>query len=210
MKWFRKRSDPVTPPEWMLVGLGNPGPEYHGTRHNVGFLVLDELAKRHGLKINKAKNRALYALGTVGGRSCLLVKPLTFMNLSGQAVKAFAREHGLKPENILVIADDMHLVVGRIRLKPKGSAGGHNGHKSIIQLLGSQEYPRLKIGIGSTTEGTNIEHVLGKFEPDERNLVNDAIRLAADGCEAVVTEGLERAMNRVNPSGGATTEPEES
>lgn len=194
--FFKKRS-PELPPEWMIVGLGNPGPEYRGTRHNVGFAVLDELAKKNGIKIAKSKNKALYGQGSIGGSGVLLVKPLTYMNRSGEAVAPFARQYGIKPDRILVVADDMDLAVGRVRLKPKGSAGGHNGHKSIIQALGSSDYPRLKIGIG-TPKKESIEHVLSKFDPEEVQAINDAIGLAVNGCETAVEMGLERAMNRVN------------
>lgn len=199
--FFKKRA-PELPPEWLIVGLGNPGPEYRGTRHNVGFEVIDELAQRNGIKVSKSKNKALYGHGAIAGRGVLLVKPLTFMNLSGQAVAAFARQHGIKPERILVVADDMDLAVGRVRLKPKGSAGGHNGHKSIIQSLGSSDYPRMKIGIGAPkTEG--IEHVLSKFHPDEIDAIRDAVQRATKGCEVAVELGIERAMNAVNGQASA-------
>jgi PTH1 family peptidyl-tRNA hydrolase len=201
MRWFRTKQEPVPPPEWMVVGLGNPGPEYTNTRHNVGFLVVEELAKRHGLKLAKAKHRALHTQGLVCGVPALLVKPLTYMNLSGEAVRGMVREFGLTPERVLVVADDMALQLGRVRLKPKGGAGGHNGHKSIIQALGSQNYPRLKVGIGSAEPGEAVDHVLGKFRPDELPEVRRAVELAVQGVEWVLTEGVERAMNRVNPVG---------
>jgi len=202
--FFNKRA-PELPPEWLIVGLGNPGPEYRGTRHNVGFAVVDELSKEHGIKIAKSKNRAMFGQGSIGGHGILLIKPLTFMNLSGQAVAPFARQHGIKPDRILVIADDLDMVVGRVRLKPKGSAGGHNGHKSLIQSLGSSDYPRLKIGIGASKDNT-IDHVLSRFKPDEQAKINEAVRLAAQGCEVAVTEGIERAMNAVNGQGSAHDE----
>ncbi|MCX7800259.1 MAG: aminoacyl-tRNA hydrolase [Fimbriimonadales bacterium] len=201
MKWFRRQPEPLLPPEWMVVGLGNPGPEYANTRHNVGFLVVEELARRHGLKLSKAKHRALCAQGSIGGVSVLLVKPLTFMNLSGEAVRALVRELGLPPERVLVVADDMALQLGRVRLKPKGGPGGHNGHKSIVHALGSQNYPRLKVGIGSAEPGEAVDHVLGKFRPDELPEVRRAVELAVQGVEWVLAEGVERAMNRVNPAG---------
>lgn len=202
--FFKKRA-PELPPEWLIVGLGNPGPEYRGTRHNVGFAVIDELAKHHGIKIAKSKNKALYGAGSIRGHGVLLIKPLTFMNLSGQAVAAFARQHGIKPECMLVVADDLDMATGRVRLKPKGSAGGHNGHKSIIQCLGSSEYPRLKIGIGASKDNT-IDHVLSRFKPDEQKKITEAIALAVQGCEVAVTDGIERAMNAVNGQGSAHDE----
>jgi len=196
---FRKAPPaPTLPPTWIVVGLGNPGPEYRGTRHNVGFDVVDLLAERSRTKLDKSKHRAKYGVGTVAGEPVGLVKPLTYMNLSGQAVAPLMREWGLKPDHVLVIADDLDLDVGRVRLKPKGSAGGHNGHKSLIQSLGTMEYPRLKIGIGSVGRPQTIDHVLGPFHPDERDAIAIAIQRAADAVEAIVSTGLEAALSRVN------------
>jgi PTH1 family peptidyl-tRNA hydrolase len=194
---FRRKPKPEISPEWLIVGLGNPGGEYRGTRHNVGFEVVDRLAAKHRIEFNKGRHRAVSGAGKIGGVQVALAKPLTFMNLSGQAVAAIARQYGLKPERILVIADDMDLVVGRVRLKPKGSAGGHNGHKSIIQSLGSEEYPRLKIGIGQPARG-GIDHVLSGFDQNERPVIDDAVRHAVEACEAVTSHGVERAMSMVN------------
>jgi peptidyl-tRNA hydrolase, PTH1 family len=179
------------------VGLGNPGPEYRGTRHNVGFDVIDRLAERHKIKLDKSKHQSRYGIGTIAGVPVLLMKPLTFMNLSGRSVAPMAREHGIKPDQILVIADDLDLPLGRTRLKPKGSAGGHNGHKSLIAALGTQEYPRIKIGIGAG-EGETVGHVLGRFNPEDRIAADEAIARSADGIEAALREGIERAQNVVN------------
>jgi PTH1 family peptidyl-tRNA hydrolase len=195
---FRRGSKPSVPPEWIVVGLGNPGGEYRGTRHNVGFEVIDLLSERHKIKLDRAKHNARIGQGLIGGHSVLLVKPMTYMNLSGRSVAPLAREHGIKPERILVVADDLDLRLARTRLKPAGSAGGHNGHKSLIASLGTTEYPRLKIGIGAAADSTTIDHVLGSFTPDERSAINLAIRRAADGIEAVVGENLEAGMNLVN------------
>ncbi|AIE86381.1 aminoacyl-tRNA hydrolase [Fimbriimonas ginsengisoli] len=192
---------PTLPPEWMVVGLGNPGPEYRGTRHNVGFHVVDELAERHRIKLDKAKHRARFGIGSIGDTPVILVKPMTFMNLSGQAVAPLAREYGLKPDRILVVADDLDMQLGRVRLKPKGSAGGHNGHKSLIQSLGTEEYPRLKIGIGSVDRSHTIDHVLSTFKGDERDVIAIALDRAADGVEKAVQDGLEPGMNVVNQTG---------
>jgi PTH1 family peptidyl-tRNA hydrolase len=197
---FRKAAKPTAPPEWMIVGLGNPGPEYRGTRHNVGFDVVEALAERHRIKLDKSKHKARYGIGKIGDANVILVKPLTYMNLSGQAVAPLAREHNLKPDRILVVADDLDMNVGRVRLKPKGSAGGHNGHKSLIASLGTEEYPRLKIGIGSVNRTETIDHVLGAFKGDERDIIPVALRRAADGVERAVNDGLEPAMNFVNES----------
>jgi len=195
---FRKRVEPTLPPEWMVVGLGNPGGEYRGTRHNVGFDVIDALADRHRIKLDRSKHQARYGIGVIGETTVVLVKPLTYMNLSGRAVAPLAREHQIKPEKILVVADDLDLTTGRVRLKPKGSAGGHNGHKSLIALLGTQDYPRLKIGIGSVDRTQTVGHVLGSFGQHERDAIAEALKRASDGVERVVQFGLEAGMNAVN------------
>ncbi|MCW5936432.1 MAG: aminoacyl-tRNA hydrolase [Fimbriimonadaceae bacterium] len=183
----------------LIVGLGNPGAQYAGTRHNIGFEVVEELARRNGLKWGAAKHQSLLAVGTVAGVPVALAKPTTFMNLSGRAVTALVRHYGLKPDQILVVADDLDLETGRVRMRAKGSPGGHNGHKSIVQALGTQEYARIKIGIGRGDDET-IDHVLSKFRPDERETVRSAVEKAADGCEDFLREGIERAMNRTNPA----------
>lgn len=195
---FRPAPKPSVPPEWVIVGLGNPGAEYRGTRHNVGFDVIDLISHRHKIKLDRGKHKAKIGQGRIGVTEVLLVKPLTYMNLSGQSVAPLAREHGIKPDRILVIADDLDLRLGRTRLKPGGSAGGHNGHKSLIAALGTNQYPRLKIGIGAASDGTTIDHVLGSFTPVEREEIEVAIRRAADGVEAIVRENIEAGMNLVN------------
>lgn len=200
MLFRKKKTPPAAPPEAMIVGLGNPGPEYAGTRHNVGFDAVERLAREHRAKLDIRKHRAVYCLATLEGRSVLLVRPLTYMNLSGQAVAALARQYGLPPERILVISDDLDLALGRVRMKPKGGAGGHNGHRSIIAALGTQEYPRLKIGIGRGEAGAS-DHVLDKFHPDERPTIDEALALAVRGCEVWLAEGLERAISWVNSGG---------
>jgi peptidyl-tRNA hydrolase, PTH1 family len=194
--FFRKKT-PQMDPEWMVVGLGNPGAEYRGTRHNVGFEVVDRLAKEHRIKMGSGRHRAMIGVGQIGGTPVLLVKPLTYMNLSGQSVAPLAQQYNIKPERILVVADDLDMKVGRVRLKPKGSAGGHNGHKSLIALLRTQDYPRLKIGIGSAS-GATVDHVLSPFDRDERPIIEEALDGAMKGVEAVVQQGLERGMNVVN------------
>ena len=146
MNFFRHQ--PQVEPAWLIVGLGNPGPEYRGTRHNLGFELIDRLAELHKIKLDKSKHRARFGLGAIDGHPVALVKPMTYVNLSGQAVAPLMRDFRLKPERVLVVADETDLHLGRIRLKPKGSAGGHNGHKSLIASLQTTEYPRLRIGIG--------------------------------------------------------------
>ncbi|MEZ0324879.1 MAG: aminoacyl-tRNA hydrolase [Fimbriimonas sp.] len=198
---FRPKPKAPIHPEWMIVGLGNPGPEYKGTRHNVGFEAIDKLAERNKIKLDKGKQQSRLGLGTVSGRDVVVVKPLTFMNLSGRSVAPLAREYNIPPERILVIADDLDLTVGRVRVRSKGSAGGHNGHKSLIAALGTEEYPRIKIGIGSVDKSDTIDHVLGKFTPDERLDINEAVDQAVSGIEMAIADGIELAMNRINPAG---------
>jgi len=194
---FRKLSKPTEPPQWLIVGLGNPGAEYNNTRHNVGFEVIDRLAEGNRIKLDRSKHMARFGVGRVGETTVVLVKPLTYMNLSGRAVAPLAREYGLKPDRVLVIADDLALRLGRLRLKPGGGAGGHNGHKSLIHSLGTEEYPRLKVGIGSA-QGQTIDFVLGKFERDEIDTIRLAIQNAADGVQTVVQYGIEAGMNQIN------------
>ena len=180
----------------MIVGLGNPGAEYKGTRHNVGFEVVDRLASRNRIKMARARHRALTGLGDIDGHAVLLVKPLTYMNLSGQAVGGLARAHKLGPDHILVVADDLDLKLGQVKMKLKGSAGGHNGHKSIIAVIG-QEYPRIKIGIDKVSRFETIDHVLSKFDREERDIIDAAIDAAVEACESAAGGGINAALNRV-------------
>ncbi len=187
----------MLPPEWMIVGLGNPGAEYSGTRHNIGFDIVEALADRHRIKLKERKHRAVFGIGPVGDATAILVKPMTFMNLSGQAVIVLAKTYNIIPGRIVVISDDLDLDVGRIRIRPKGGAGGHNGHKSIIQSLATEEYPRLKIGIGKGEDET-IDHVLSKFHPDERPDIEKTRRKACDAIESIIANGVLAAMNEFN------------
>lgn len=196
---FRKKTPASTlPPEWLVVGLGNPGPEYRGTRHNVGFELIDRLAERHRIKLDRSKHQARYGVGTLFDAAVVLVKPLTFMNLSGRAVAPLLRDYGLGPDHVLVVADDTDLPPGRVRLRGEGSAGGHNGHKSLIQSLGTQTYPRLKIGIGRTPKDATIDHVLGPFHPDERPEIDAALQRCERAIEVLFHRGLEAAMQEAN------------
>lgn len=193
---FWKKKQPKIYPTHMIVGLGNPGGAYKGTRHNVGFEVVELLGKRFGISVSKNKHQALIGEGEIAGKAVVLVKPMTFMNISGRAIKPLAVSYGISPEHILVISDDLDLDVGRVRMKPKGGAGGHNGHKSLIQVLGSDEYPRIKIGIGKGLE--TKDHVLSRFRPEERVDIESALAKSADGVEHWLLDGVELAMNRTN------------
>jgi PTH1 family peptidyl-tRNA hydrolase len=195
---FRRKPPPVPEAvEWMIAGLGNPGPEYRGTRHNVGFTVVELLAERHKIKLNRGRNRAMVGTGALEGHSVALVKPMTFMNLSGQALSPLMKQMGLKPSHVLVIADDLDLPLGKLRLRAKGSSGGHNGHKSVAASLQTTEYPRLKIGIDCVDKGRTIDHVLSTFDRNEREIIDRAIVASAEICEAVSKGDWEEALRLV-------------
>jgi PTH1 family peptidyl-tRNA hydrolase len=182
----------------LVVGLGNPGPDYATSRHNVGFQCVRTLARRHGLSFSATRSRARIAEGAILGQPVVLARPQTYMNLSGQSVKGLAQWLHLAPADILVIYDDLDLPLGRVRLRPGGSAGGHRGVRSIIDALGTQDFPRLRVGIGRPEGNDAVDYVLGDFTADERRLMAQAYERAAEAVECVLTEGLEAAMNRFN------------
>lgn len=187
-------------PGWMLVCLGNPGDQYENTRHNIGFMVADELAERQGKPIQRLKFKALTNIFSIGKEKVLVMKPITYMNLSGEAVRPAMDFYKLPPERILVVSDDIDLAVGRVRIRTKGSAGGHNGLKSVIQHMGTDQFPRLKIGIGAKPHPDYdlADWVLGKFSPEDRKLVDAAVKRAADAIECVMSEGLMKGMSKFN------------
>lgn len=180
-----------------IVGLGNPGREYAGTRHNIGFDVLEEVARRWQVQLRPWKSVADVAV--VSSRGVVLVEPQTYMNLSGDAVSRIAAFHKLEPADVLVVVDEVHLPLGRLRVRRSGSAGGHNGLKSIIQHIGA-EFPRVRIGVGRGDPKWDLaDHVLSKFGREERDAVADVVSRAADAVELFASEGLEVVMNRFNP-----------
>lgn len=183
----------------LVVGLGNPGPRYAGTRHNVGFDAVDVLAGRHGVEWAAAPRgaEALVAHWRTGG--AIFAKPLTFMNLSGTAVVALLQFYKIELADMLVLVDEVQLETGRIRVRPSGSAGGHNGLKSIIGSLGTDAFPRLRIGVGRGDARRNLaDHVLARFDADERAVIADAIARAADASETFLAGGVVAAMNGYN------------
>ena len=184
----------------LIVGLGNPEPKYDNTRHNIGFSAVDELAKIWQLDLKENKRfQGSFAEGVAGGKKIRLLKPLTYMNRSGQAVRAVTDWYKLKPQSVLVIYDDMDLPVGRLRIRFTGSAGGHNGMKSIISHLGSKDFPRLRIGIGKSGGGKEtVGHVLGKFSPTENKIVEEVLYVSVKAIELSLKEGIEQSMNRYN------------
>lgn len=192
----------------LIVGLGNPGKEYQETRHNVGFRVVELLAQRHGIELRRQRHQAVFGEGRIAGVSVLLAKPLTYMNLSGAAVAALARYHNVTPADILVICDDVALPVGRLRLRGQGSAGGHNGLRSIIDALGTTRFPRLRIGVGAPDGRPLVDHVLGRFDRAEAEAIAVTLAEAADAVETFLRDGLEAAMNRYNAGEPKREQPE--
>ncbi|MCR4402716.1 MAG: aminoacyl-tRNA hydrolase [Firmicutes bacterium] len=183
----------------LIVGLGNPGSQYEGSRHNVGFLVVDFLAKRHGIRVAQRRFHALLGQGEIRGEQVIVAKPITYMNRSGYAVRAIADWYGAAPSEILVIVDDMALEPGRIRMRPKGSDGGHKGLRSIISLLGCQDFPRLRVGIGRPGPSEDAAgYVLGWFTREELAVMLEAFDRAADAVEAWIASGVDEAMNMFN------------
>lgn len=183
----------------LIVGLGNPGREYSETRHNVGFMTIDELAKRWKITNWRSRYEALVAEYRTGKEQLLLVKPQTFMNLSGNAVGALARWYKVQAEDVIVIYDDMDLPMGRLRLRSKGGSGGHRGMESIILQLGKEDFPRVRIGIGRPPEGWQVvDYVLAKFNAEEGLLMATALQKAADAVEGIVAQGFNKAMNTFN------------
>lgn len=185
---------------WLVVGLGNPGAWFESTRHNMGFLALERLAEREGLRFNKLRFKAWTAEWKVGDEKVLVMKPQTYMNLSGESVGAAARFYKIPPEHILVVSDDVSLPVGKLRLRAAGSAGGHNGLKNIIQHLGSDRFPRIKVGVGmpKNAEYDMADWVIGMPMGDEQKILLDTLDRAAQAIAAVITLGMDKAMNRFN------------
>lgn len=184
---------------YIIAGLGNPGKEYENTRHNAGFMVLDALADKLGADISEKKHKALCTKAVIGGQKVILMKPQTFMNSSGESLRAAADYYKVEPENVLVVYDDISLAPGQLRVRAKGSAGGHNGIKSIIAHLGTQEFPRVRVGVGEKPPRMDLaDYVLGHFSQGEKKIMEEAAKEAADAVIEAVTEGIEHAMNDHN------------
>jgi len=194
---FFKKSGGV---DWLLVCLGNPGDQYENTRHNVGFMVADELADRANVPIQKLKYKALTNTITLGGQKVLVMKPVTYMNLSGEAVRQAVDFFKIPADHVLVVSDDTALAVGRLRIRKGGSAGGHNGLKNIIQHLGTDQFPRLRLGVGEKPHPDYdlADWVLGKFQGEDKKAMDAAVKKAADAVECILSQGLDKGMNRYN------------
>lgn len=189
--------------QWLVVFLGNPGPRYAQTRHNAGFMAGDALAHKLDVKIDRLRFRALTAQCDIGGQKVLLMKPQTLMNLSGEAVGQAAKFYKVPPEHVLVVSDEVSLPVGRLRVRMKGSAGGHNGLKNIIAHLGTDVFPRIRIGVGAPphSDYDMVDWVLGTFQNQDAEIMEDAAQRAADACVCYITEGAQPAMTRYNQKG---------
>ena len=185
---------------WLLVCLGNPGDKYENTRHNVGFMVADEVAERQSKPIQRLKFKALTNVLSISGEKVLVMKPITYMNLSGEAARPAADFYKIPPEQVLVVSDDTALALGRLRIRQKGSAGGHNGLKSIIQHLGTDQFPRLRVGVGEKPhpDYDMADWVLGKFVGEDKKTIDGAVKRAADAIECILAEGIDRGMGKFN------------
>lgn len=184
---------------YLIVGLGNPGAQYRGTRHNTGFMVLDALAEKHSISVDMKKHKGLEGKGMIAGEKVVLLKPQTYMNLSGESVREAADFYKIEPDHVLVIFDDISLNPGQLRVRGKGSAGGHNGMKNIILHLGTQDFPRIKVGIGEKPPRMDlVDHVLGHFQGEDKIAIEEAIPKAVSAAEVFLEEGLNAAMNQFN------------
>lgn len=197
---FKKKNGPEEAGEMkVIVGLGNPGKQYEDTRHNVGFMAIDELSRMLNIPLDQAKHKGLYGIGFYQGEKILLLKPLTYMNLSGESIRAVVDYYHIDIENVVLIYDDLDLPVGKIRLRQKGSAGGHNGMKSAIAHLGTQEFNRIRIGINRPPKGMAVpDYVLGRFSKEDQPAVAEAVKKSADACEIWLKRPFLQVMNEYN------------
>ena len=195
--FFKKDAGGVS---WLLVCLGNPGDKYENTRHNVGFMVADEVAERQNKPIQRLKFKALTNILTLSGERALVMKPITYMNLSGEAVRPAADFYKVPPDHVLVVSDDTALPLGRLRIRMKGSAGGHNGLKSMIQHLGTDQFPRMRVGVGEKPhpDYDMADWVLSRFAGEDKKTIDAAVTRAADAIECVLAEGIDRGMGKFN------------
>lgn len=183
----------------IIAGLGNPDKKYNGTRHNIGFSVIDTIADAYNISMDMKKHKGICGKGVIAGEKVVLVKPQTYMNLSGECIREVVDFYKVSPQDVIVIFDDISLEPGKIRIRPKGSAGGHNGIKSIIAHLNSQEFPRIKCGVGDKPKGYDLaDYVLGHFSKEELPVIEEEKKKASDACECILKNGIEAAMNQFN------------
>ncbi len=183
----------------LIVGLGNPTAQYNGTRHNVGFSVISELAEQYNIDIGGRKHKAVYGKGVIAGHKVILAMPQTFMNLSGESVRELADYYKLKPEQIIVVYDDINLPVGKLRIRKKGSAGGHNGMKNIIRHLGTEQFPRVRVGVGEKPKYMDLaDYVLSRFDKMELEDIRQGCTNACHAISLMLKDGIDEAMNQYN------------
>jgi PTH1 family peptidyl-tRNA hydrolase len=199
LPFWNKKTD-----TWLVVGLGNPGEKYAGTRHNIGFMSLDRLAEEHHFAFARSRNKSKTAEGRIEGKHVVLAKPQTFMNLSGEAVGKLVRKYGVKPDRLIVVHDELDLPLGKIRIRQGGSSAGHKGIISIVEHTGTEEFIRLRVGIGrpdaegKTERDDVIDHVLSDLSPEERATIDRVIQKVGEAVLCILTDGLVAAMNRYN------------
>ena len=195
---------------FLVAGLGNPGEEYAATPHNMGFLVVDRLAARHGIRLTRKECQALIGQGNIGGKTVLLAQPQTYMNLSGVAVKPLLQKNELSPADLILVYDELDLPWGSLRIRPKGSAAGHNGISDVIAKLGTSEFPRLRVGVhpGHPIR-SGVDYLLSRFTRQQTETLDEFVDLAADATDSIITEGVEKSMAKFNRRAqGGTTEEE--
>ena len=181
----------------LIVGLGNPGKEYENTRHNIGFETIDYIANKYNIEINRVKFKGIYGEGFIENKKVILLKPTTYMNLSGESIREVINFYKLTEEDVIVLYDDISLEIGRLRIREKGSAGGHNGIKSIIANLSTDVFSRIKIGVGQP-KGDLVSHVLGKFSKEEQEILKESMEAASTAVEIIIKENAKEAMNKLN------------
>lgn len=182
---------------FLIVGLGNPGKQYEQTRHNIGFDVIDYMANKYNIDVNREKFKGICGEGFIENKKVILLKPLTYMNLSGESIRELANFYKLEDDEIIVVYDDISLDIGRLRIREKGSAGGHNGIKSIIQNLGGDKFPRVKVGVGQPKDNL-VNHVLGKFSKEDREHIEKVIPVVSDAIVEIVKNDAKESMNKFN------------
>lgn len=199
MFWKRNKTNKEITPEWIIVGLGNPGAKYESTRHNAGFICIDVLAERLGIKINEKRFDSLVGYGELGNKKCLFMKPQTFMNASGEAVIQAVEKYSVPTENVLVIADDICFNVGSLRIRRNGSSGGQKGVNNIIVMLDSQDFPRIKVGVGKRPDDVStVDWVLGEFSEEDKGALREVAESACGAIEEIVTASIDSAMGKYN------------
>lgn len=184
---------------FIIAGLGNPDNKYKNTRHNIGFDVIDAISDKYNIPVNSGKFKSFCGNGLINGQKVVLLKPLTYMNLSGEAIREAIDYYKVDPINLVVFSDDINLAVGGIRIRKGGSAGGHNGLKNIIKLIGTEDFPRIRMGVGQKPDGYDLaDYVLGHFDGTERKQMDDSIQVAIEGLEQIIAGDIDKAMNICN------------